>query len=173
MDYDKRKIYYPFPFDHSIYPAVDFNNYFIHFSPFSRYCRDVYGLKNKQEIRYVYEKLHQIIGNKIEPKDNINESKEPNNIFLDKVVKYLIDGTSINTKYNYISFPDYLKPNKIYYNNYGHRLISPNAHWQPYAAFYIDCKSFFGITKSKEVEYVYEKYKEYILSLLYSQVPNF
>jgi len=62
IDYDQKRIQYPFfPSSHfpisSIYPLLLL-------SPFSKYCKNVYGLTN-QEIEYVWKEYRTIILDKI------------------------------------------------------------------------------------------------------------
>ncbi len=57
LDYDKEKIYPPFA---PIFPvSINFNSYN---NPFSKHCRDVYGLTH-QEILYVWREYISIISN--------------------------------------------------------------------------------------------------------------
>ena len=63
IDYDERTIFLPFsfsPFSYSCYSL----QLLLLFSPFSKHCKEVYGL-NKQEIEYVWEEYREIIKDKI------------------------------------------------------------------------------------------------------------
>jgi len=63
IDYNERTIFLPFsfsPFSYSCYSL----QLLLLFSPFSKHCKEVYGL-NKQEIEYVWEEYREIIKDKI------------------------------------------------------------------------------------------------------------
>ena len=88
IDYDRRVIEAPFfPSSHSLF--LNSVSYFQ--ISFFYHCRDVYGL-NEQEIDYLWEEYENIIKDKIETKDNLNEayvSKTSEDDFTNRVVSML------------------------------------------------------------------------------------
>ena len=64
VDYEKERAYTPFFYSSSI-PSL-FHLLFYHYrSPFTKHCKNVYGL-NKEETEYVWEEYRRIIKDKIE-----------------------------------------------------------------------------------------------------------
>lgn len=70
IDYDKDEIQYPFPFllppSHSLLLLLH-PSYSIFSSPFSKYCKNVYGL-TEDEVKYVWNQYKDIILDKISNK---------------------------------------------------------------------------------------------------------
>ena len=87
IDYDRRVI--EAPFFHRSYPLILVR--FFPSSSFFYHCRDVYGL-NDDEVEYLWEEYENIIKDKIETKDNLNEayvSKTSEDDFTNRVVSML------------------------------------------------------------------------------------
>jgi len=64
IDYDERTIFLPFsfsPFSYSCYSL----QLLLLFSPFSKHCKNIYGL-NEDEINYVWNEYKKIIKDKID-----------------------------------------------------------------------------------------------------------
>ena len=68
IDYDKKKIYFPFSSTSLSFPDhyyFHFYSFPTHFSvSFSDHCKDVYGL-NKYEVKYVWKEYREIIKEKL------------------------------------------------------------------------------------------------------------
>lgn len=153
-------------------------------STFKNHCKDVYGLKDEQELDYVWEKYKIIITDKIKSKDNINESHYgQDDKFLDKVLNSLVDGTNmvddrlitpyvndsaVPTKYYILSsgshipfiFSDYCQ------NVYGLRFYEIKDTWKKYKTMVID-KVFImkKINESRETDKKFlDKVAEQIMS---------
>jgi len=112
-------------------------------STFTSHCKDVYGIKDEQEVNYVLNKYRVIITDKINSKDNINESTGINKMFLDKVVDSLVSETiieddgSISTPFLPLSFSF---------------LYSFTEH----------CREVYGLNE-EETKYVWEKYSNILV----------
>jgi len=150
--------------------------------------KEIYTLKDK-EVMYVLDEYNDFlwymvekINLKEEIKSEINETKEPpsfnfvtnqyENIdkkFLDKVVGVLKDETDYNSNNNNLTIP--ISPytlNKL--TNYGHPLTGGFHSFKPYAHFYDEMQDKFGIGNYAEIQYIYHKYKKYILELINTEI---
>ena len=139
---------------------LPFNLFLSFFTSFSTHCKDVYGLKDEQEIRYVWDKYKQIIKDKFYPKDTINESTIDNR-FLDKVVDQIISETEIDydkERIYTLSFPpfDFLSPLSSFY------LAIFSLH--PPSSFSDHCKDVYGLKDKQEIKYVWKEYMKIIKS---------
>jgi len=115
----------------------------------------VYGL-NKDEIRYVWDDYKDIIYNKINSKDNINESHYgQDDKFLDKVVKQISSETKIYPD----DGSDFGSIDPPFLNR--HR-VDPwfTGYFQKQLVKY--CKNIYGLKDEKEIDYVWEEYKTFI-----------
>jgi len=146
--------------------------------------KEIYTLKDK-EVMYVLNEYNDFlwymvekINLKEEIKSEINETKEPpsfnfvtnqyeniNKKFLDKVLGVLKDETNYNSNNNNLTIP--IRPYRL--NNlgkYGHSLTGDKHSFKPYPSFSDDMSDKFGIGNDAEIQYIYQKYKEYILELI-------
>jgi hypothetical protein len=164
---ENRRLYTPYlssslplsPLFFSLLP-LPFNLFLSFFTSFSTHCKDVYGLKDEQEIRYVWDKYKQIIKDKFYPKDTINESTIDNR-FLDKVVDQIISETEIDydkERIYTLSFPpfDFLSPLSSFY------LAIFSLH--PPSSFSDHCKDVYGLKDKQEIKYVWKEYMKIIKS---------
>jgi len=130
-------------------------------SSFKKHCKDVYGIKDEEEIKYVWDKYRTIILDKVESKTNINESIEMSNKFLDKVVGSLVDDTNmvdgrlLTPYYNESPIPtkDYIYSDRTYVPQF----------------FKLYCEDVFGLSDRGEREYVWNNYKTMVIDKLDSK----
>jgi hypothetical protein len=160
IDFEEGEIYFPpFPFlPSSPYPPsspIDMippGRYLV--PSFSKYCKDNYGLID-EEIYYLLEKYTEIISDKINDDFNImesiNESVDNKKRYLDKVVDFLVDDTTIDFKYSVIKFPS------------SPFLLFPRSPSPPVSlSFSKYCRDNYGLT-DEEIDYVWDTYKNIIL----------
>ena len=113
---------------------------------------DNYGL-NGDEIVYVLGNYLYQINKKIKLSGSINESVENKEIYLDKIVQYIIDDTVIDYDKNLCKLPYLYNPIPI---------IPPFIIPSPYYySFLTYCKDIYGLT-GEEIIYVWEKYKSIV-----------
>lgn len=111
-----------------------------------------YGLNSNQSL-YVYGNYLYQINKNIKLNGSINESVENKEIYLDKIVDYMIEDTTINPRE--ILFPFMTKP----------YLRSPYSSPQNfpfhffYEVFYKYCQDTYGLTDMYETFDIWEKYK--------------
>jgi hypothetical protein len=128
---------------------------------FKSYVEYTYGIKDNKEIDYLYSSYENIISNKLYD-NTINENiyhdifGEKVSNYMDKVLKYLVNDTSIMDDSSYgdvmISVP---------FSDFRYNRIR---HFNP--GFFIDyCKNTYGLTR-KESEYLWGDYLNEIDSIL-------
>lgn len=120
---------------------------------FSKYCRNTYGL-TKQEIDYVWEKYRNIIIDKIINRENINESNNKKERFIQYVINELVNETNIYHDKGVVCTPYNLNHTLLYYKI---KLRYPSLS----SEFYDYCKDIYGLT-DQEIDYVWEEYKSTI-----------
>ena len=117
IDFNENEIRLPFlpsrltPNLSSIFPTTILTPLYPLFSVrvhhmFSEYCNDTYGL-TENDIKYVWKEYRNIILDKINNKESINEStgKISREDYLNKVVDYLVEDTIIDFNENKIRYP--------------------------------------------------------------------
>lgn len=134
---------------------LEYDIEFIHdefFSMLWDMLKDNYGL-NGDEIVYVFGNYLYQINKKIKLPGSINESVDNKEIYLDKIVDYMIEDTTINPRE--ILFPFMTKP----------YLRSPYSSPQNFPfhfffeVFYKYCQDTYGLTDMYETFDIWEKYK--------------
>ena len=97
IDYDKERIYTSSIFFlPSSFSVLLSSSLFIHLTPFTDHCKDVYGIKDDNEMEYIWEEFVRTIKDKIKSKGNINESNVgQDKKFLDKIVSQIVRETEI------------------------------------------------------------------------------
>ena len=134
-------------------------------SYFSNYIKDMYGLSG-DEIRYVWEQYRYIIRDKIlsimkekYSSNNINESVDRKDEYLDKIVEFLVSDTEISNEEGDRSFkPSFTSIwfSPVYLKKMSDHMLERN--------FFNYCKDSYGLTNS-EVNGVWSKYKKNILNI--------
>ena len=134
-------------------------------SYFSNYIKDMYGLSG-DEIRYVWEQYRYIIRDKIlsimkekYSSNNINESVDRKDEYLDKIVEFLVSDTEISNEEGDRSFkPSFTSIwfSPVYLKKMSDHMLERN--------FFNYCKDSYGLTNS-EVNGVWGKYKKNILNI--------
>lgn len=134
---------------------IEYDIEFIHdefFKMLWNKLEDNYGL-NGDEIVYVLGNYLYQINKKIKLNGSINESVENKEIYLDKIVQYIIDDTVIDYDKNLCKLPYLYNPIPI---------IPPFIIPSPYYySFLTYCKDIYGLT-GEEIIYVWEKYKSIV-----------
>jgi hypothetical protein len=115
-------------------------------SPFSEYCRDNYGL-TENEIDYVWKEYRNIINEKMENSNSINESMGRKSDYLNNIVGYIVDDTIIDFDVNQMRFPFY---SQLY------PLLVPRL--SPTTSFSEYCRDNYGLT-DEEIDYVWKEYR--------------
>jgi len=110
---------------------------------FIKDCRTIYGLKDVNEIIYVWEKYKEIIKEKLDSKENLNESTGMNYKFLNKVVDSIVDETVIKDDKS-ISTP-----------------FSKPQHFKNH------CQDVYGLKDEQEIDYVWKEYRTIIWNKLF------
>ena len=154
IDYKSRRLHTPFtsPYTpHLLLPSL---------ASLSKHCKDVYGLKDEQEIRYVWDKYKQVIKGKIKSKDNINESTIDNS-FLDKVIDQLVSETIINREEGRLYTP-FLPLLLLHSPLFSVSLSGPSGFSLPLPPFSDHCKDIYGIKDEQEIKYVWKEYMKII-----------
>ncbi len=84
-------------------------------------------------------------------------------VYLDKVIKYLVEDTIIDYKNNYVIFPFY----SMDLTNVSLKLYRTILNTSPVCTrnFFNYCRYNYGLTEN-EIEYVWNKYKDIILHKL-------
>ena len=172
IDFEKKKIDYPFLSSPLFSSSL---SHFLSHPSFSSlrffdYCKDKYGLTEKEED-YVWKEYRNIIKDKIEEyRSNILDKIKtgPNKIkrYLDRVVIELVSATKIDYEKE-IVFPLFLisRTNPLIDSSNYH--FRPSDHYRPFVfgsdtpLFYEYCKKTFGLTDD-EVYYVWTEYKDII-----------
>ena len=132
---------------------IEYDIEFIHdefFKMLWNKLEDNYGL-NGDEIVYVLGNYLYQINKKIKLNGSINESVENKEIYLDKIVQYIIDDTVIDYEEREIKYP--------YFSNI--LLLTPNKQQHlpvhSFRAFSIYCKDMYGLN-IEEIQYVWYHY---------------
>ena len=156
IDYEKERIHHTFPslsyitadFPSSLSPATEYY--------FSRHCMDVYGLKDVEEIDYVYTEYKRIIKEKLDSKENLNESKGINKKFLNKVTDQLVSETEIDYEKKIITtlFPSSSPLVVSYY----YRFLFIFSYY----SLSIHLKEIYGLKDVEEIDYVWWRYGDII-----------
>jgi Fe-S cluster assembly iron-binding protein IscA len=111
-----------------------------------------YGL-NSDDCLYVYGNLLFQINRKIKLPGSINESVDNKEIYLDKIVQYIIDDTEIDYNKNLCKLPYLYNPIPII-----PPFIIPSPYYYSFLKY---CKDIYGLT-GEEIIYVWEKYKSIV-----------
>jgi hypothetical protein len=129
---------------------------------FYTYCKETYGL-TEQETDYAWSRYADFMKKKLNGKNSINESVDRREIYLDRVVKYLVEDTIIDYKNNYVIFPFY----SMDLTNVSLKLYRTILNTSPVCTrnFFNYCRYNYGLTEN-EIEYVWNKYKDIILHRL-------
>jgi hypothetical protein len=146
-----KEILFPFmtkPYLRSPYGKPENFPFHFFYEVFTQYCSDNYGL-TENESYSVWEKYKTIlIGNKL-----INESVDNKEIYLDKIVQYIIDDTEIDYNKNLCKLPYLYNPIPII-----PPFIIPSPYYYSFLKY---CKDIYGLT-GDEIIYVWEKYKSIV-----------
>jgi len=179
IDYERDEIFTPFdtsgPYRHN---SFFFDKYLPveHWSPFSQYCHDTYGLSG-DEISYVRSEYRNIILDKINNKGSINESVDRMDLYLDKVLEFLIEDTYLNLREENIKSSIKLP---FYENNIPVKVTSGVGMYDLLAVltdvpwpsqFYRHCKDMYGLDKDS-VRIVWERYRRYLIDLVTKNREN-
>ena len=153
IDYDKERIY-----TSSIFPFYPLNTFlsFIFFRPssFSDHCKDIYGIKDEQEIKFIWNEYRGIIKNMTTTKENINESNDIDKRFLKKVSDQIVRETEID----YIEervYPPFNPPYSTFSSLFPLLFSFPSF-------FYLHCRDVYGLN-NEESKYVWKEYKQIII----------
>ena len=84
------------------------------------------------------------------------------NIYLDKVVEFLVRDTRIDYKKEEIQFPFHVSPFSLRFVSHSFSFFLSRLRFSIPPPFPKYCKSVYGLTE-EEVEYVWSKYKDIIL----------
>ena len=157
VDYKRDRIYSPFTspsfISHISYRAsTSFSRYFI------KHCKEVYGLKDKSEINYVWYDYVKFINKKVEVVRGINESIGGDKKFLDKVVNSIVDETEVEYGNAAINFPFFPNNNPSLFGY--HNLLT---QFIPFGKFYNHCRDIYGLKDEEEIDYVWGEYKSIII----------
>lgn len=152
----RRRVYIPF-LNQSVF-HIPFRSTPPPFPPFSKYCKDRYGLTGN-DLDYVWEQYVTTIKDKISNKDNINESDDKKERFINYVINDLVDRTKI----------EYVKEGKVYFpfisgtkhHPFTNLYLSPDFFSESPAAFSDYCYDHFGLT-GDESNYVWRQYRSII-----------
>ena len=125
---------------------------------FSEYCKDTYGLTD-DDIKYVWKEYRNIILDKINNKESINEStgRISREDYVDKILDILVEDTILDFKQLKLHFPFTLSPSLPlrFHPSFFSSLISTSL-------FSKYCKDNYGLT-DEEIDYVWNEYKNIIL----------
>lgn len=77
------------------------------YDDFREYVIETYGLTLMDEVLYVWEELRRKIGEKLFTGDTINESDDKKQVYLNKVVEWLVGDTEVDVNHNWFSPPYY------------------------------------------------------------------
>jgi hypothetical protein len=155
IDYDEDQVTYPFIPNHKksfyITPLTYVQEGSPFFSHFTNYCYNTYGLMD-QEISYVWDHYSDIINHKINSKpmnESIDNKKE---IYLNKIVQYMVEDTKIDYDREEIRLPFFLLPPSFssFLSSFFPRSFSN----------YV--KDTYGLTE-QEVKYVWERYNRIVV----------
>ena len=140
-------------------PSTSSYLFSLHFSSlFSSHCKDVYGL-NDDEVEYVWEKYKDIIKDKINKVNNLNESDELEWIKDVKsnqdIAQEIADETQI--KNNRLFTPFSLTPITSTF------LTTP-LYSLPFLSFTEHCKDVYGLDEM-DANDVWERYKDIIINI--------
>ena len=128
---------------------------------FSKYCKYMYGLSD-DEIDYVRKEYTNIISGKMNNKGNINEStgKMSREDYVDKILDYLVEDTTIDFSENEIYFPSFpLVTQSPFPRSTPISMIPPLSYLIiPFSEY---CKYNYDLT-DEEIDYLLEKYLEII-----------
>jgi len=137
---------------------------------FKIHCKDIYGLKDKEEIEYVWSEYKKTFRDKFNSKGNVSEStKSTGSVkkFIPKMVDYMVKSTDIikvdghphiRVKYPFVTYND----NKI-----------PHMWYEavPKVIFIHGVMENYGLSK-EEAWVVFEEYKELIHNIMRNQLPK-
>ena len=160
MDYVKGKVWYPFMSD-GITNAISFSPETILStevpSPFEYYVNTTYFI-DWDSAEYVWKKYISIMMDKYKG-NNINESVDRKDEYLDKIVEFLVSDTEISNEEGDRSFkPSFTSIwfSPVYLKKMSDHMLERN--------FFNYCKDSYGLTNS-EVNGVWSKYKKNILNI--------
>ena len=175
VDYDNRKLFFPFTYTRSLrqnsnnltpFHKFLFDTY-IPIDGFTEYIEEIYGITSTHHIEYVWETYKVIMNNIVFGKDTsplyFNESIEgKDKILLDRILKYLIDDTIVDHDNGKVTFPFFLRvlpsmPNHCF-----------NVNSTSSLSFSQYCKYTYGLNDD-EVIYLYSKYKELFSNKVYGR----
>jgi len=154
IDYEWERV--GVPYIRTTFRVVNLDDRFIsnYFPHFKKHCKGVYGIKDDQEIEYVWFKYGEIIKGKINSKKNINESREIDYKFLDKVVGQLISETRL--EYTVGIFTPF-RENPFQMSLVDSRFFSSG---NPPSSFSTHMRGVYSISEWGEIIYLWGMYKQ-------------
>jgi hypothetical protein len=130
---------------------------------FYTYCKETYGL-TEQETDYAWSRYADFMKKKLNGKNSINESMDRRDIYLDKVVNYLVEDVEIDYKGKYIYFP-FITPHvpPLFFPNDSIWLPSISSPYPDFIGFFSTyCIDTYGLTED-EIDYVWQKVRKNLL----------
>jgi hypothetical protein len=178
VDYENRMIFFPFTYKKSLrqgsnnltaFHRLLFETY-IPIGGFIEYIDESFGITSQEGIVYVWETYKDVMRDIVFGKDNINESVDRRDVYLDKIVDFLLEDIIIDYKRKKFNFPfivPYLPPPLIsahlFFPNDSIWLPSISSPYTDFIKFFSSyCIDTYGLTED-EIDYVWQKVRKILL----------
>lgn len=178
VDHDYRMIFFPFTYKRSLrqgsvnltpFHRLLFETY-IPIDGFIEYIKELYEISSDEDIVYIWETYKDIMKDVVFGKEDINESMDRRDIYLDKIVDFLVDDAIIDYKRKKINFP-FINPHlppplttaHLFFPNSSFWLPSISSPYPDFIRFFSRyCIDTYGLTED-EIDYVWQKVSKILL----------
>ena len=178
VDHDYRMIFFPFTYKRSLrqgsvnltpFHRLLFETY-IPIDGFIEYIKELYEISSDEDIVYIWETYKGIMKDVVFGKEDINESMDRRDDYLDKIVDFLVDDTIIDYKRKKINFP-FINPHlpppltiaHLFFPNSSFWLPSISSPYPDFIRFFSRyCIDTYGLTED-EIDYVWQKVSKILL----------